>query len=376
MNTRTLSVLIMAAVVASGCSNSIKFVAHTAVDEDGSVSRTTTLASSGSASWDALQTRYELFPGGTWTESIEDRPPANANTAATRVYNKHYALTRTFARGEAIAADFRRRARGEAGAAENEIAVSARRYWFVDTYHYKETFSDVPILEGVVSAIHQIYSLGVESFAAEIARLDDAISADSAATRIRARFDPLVEDLVSVVEGACFAQNVGSDECMEKLEESPEVDAIEEILSGNQALVIELAELFPPPAGTSPEDWQELLEDQVVTQAEENIETHFESESFDALEDQIFGAHGFGLFESYPFELSVTLPGRIVASNADSEDSGLLSWVFDRDRFVYQKHTLEADSRIVHVERIWFASLLTLLIAVGLFGRRMRRRNR
>ena len=123
----------------------------------------------------------------------------------------------------------------------------------------------------------------------------------------------------------------------------------------------ELGSIFPPPAAVDPDDWYDTLRLDVVDIPSEREDL---KELFGSLEEDLLGVHGFVLFESYPFELSLSLPGIYVASNADVRGAGVLSWSFKSEDFWLHEHTLYARSRIVHWNRVLFA----LTLRVALFG--------
>jgi hypothetical protein len=351
-------------VLVAGCSNSIRFVADTLVDEGGNVVRRTEIASSGDASWDALSTRYDLPPGGSWTETVEEPAPAGPNETPQRVYDRRYMLTRRFGRGDAIAGDFRRLGRRPDRAATNAVNVRARRYWFVDTYEYEETFHDIATRESLKAALRGFYAEIVSRFADGISGLDDDVSPQLARERLNERFDARVEALLSVFDSDCFTNSSKTGkECLEALAGNPAIDFFVE-LDDEDTLISEVAALFPAPGSISDDDWRSMLSG-VYDDVDERLDDFVDTEQGGAIEDDIFGAHGWALFESYPFELSVQLPGEIVATNADTQEAGTLRWEFAYDDFWLTDLVLRAESRIVHRDRIVIAAALALLGAIA-----------
>jgi len=360
-------------LVLAGCSNSIRFVADTVVDEDGNVVRRTELASSGDASWDAISTRYDLPPGGVSTDSIEEPDPVDANQPPQRVYDRRYTLTRRFARGDDIPGDFRRLGRRRDRAAANDIDVRVGRYWFVDTYEYQETFRDIATPESLKTAVRGLYAEIVGRFAEAIAEADGDVSPQIARDRLTARFDARVDALLSLLDAECFKQpNVTAEACLEAIDDDLAIDAIVE-LDNKDTLMSELIAEFPPPPGITADDWQSTLSD-VYDDIYEWLDELDDTERGEALEDDIFGAHGFGLFESYPFELSLQLPGEVVGTNADTQEADMLHWAFSYEDFWIKDRVLQAKSRIVHRNRIVITAALALLAAIAGLLVVMRRR--
>ena len=358
------------ALLTCGCSTSIRFVADTVVDDDGRVVRTTTMSSSGDSAYDRLRTRYDLVPGGAWTESVDEQSPIADNAQPKRVYNHHYTLTRHFVRADPIGSDFMRLGNRPGRVASNAIKVETRPYWFVDVYRYEETFRDISTSESISAALRRVFSRTIEIIAEEVVdRRGSELTLDKARERLAARFEPLLEDFLSFITQVCIAEFLGEDECFVRLEEDAELRLVVELFDDREVLITEIASIFPPPDGVAVEDWLEALDNEILGDVEDQLEDLFETAWGEAIEDDLFGAHGFALFETYPFELSLTLPGVIVASNADAQASGRLSWTFDYDDVWLNVRTLHASSRIVRLDRILFASFLAALIALGISWR-------
>ena len=358
------------ALLTCGCSTSIRFAADTVVDEDGRVVRTTTMSSSGDSTNERLRARYDLVPGGVWTESVDEQPSIADNARPRRVYNHHYTLTRQFVRTDAIGSDFRRLGNRPDRVANNAIKVETRSYWFVDVYRYEETFRDISTPESISAALNRLFSRAIDIIAEEVAdRSSGGLTLEEARERLAARFEPLLEDFLSFITEECIAEFLGGDECFSQLEEDAELRRMVELLDDRNVLIAEIASVFPPPDGVAAGEWLEALDNEILGDVEDQLDDLFDTAWGEAIEDDLFGAHGFALFETYPFELSLTLPGVIVASNADTQASGRLSWAFDYDDFWLNARTLHASSRIVRLDRILFASFLAVLIALGISWR-------
>lgn len=360
-----VAVLAVGMLSVCACSRSIRFAADTVIEEDGRVVRSTEIASSGSGAFEALATRYDLLPGGAWTESVEEQPPAGPGAEPRRVYDRRYRLTRQFTDGEAIAGDFSRRGVLMDAAATNAISVRTRKYWFVDIYDYQETFTDIATPESATAAMRRIYAITVDLLAEEMAALTGSVSPEDARDRVSGRFDSVLEAILQYLETNCFDGSVGIEDCVESMENDADLAVVVQMLDGGEAIATELAAIFPAPEGTSAADWLGLIRRQAMGNVDRRFQGLMEGGPGEALEDEIFGAHGFALFEIYPFVLSLKLPGEIVSTNATSRESGLLQWSFEHDAFWLRELTLRASSRVVHRDRIVIAAAWIFFGAIG-----------
>ena len=95
-----------------------------------------------------------------------------------------------------------------------------------------------------------------------------------------------------------------------------------------------------------------------------------------ALEEDFLGVHGFHLFGDYTFSLTLTLPGRIVETNATGYGDNVVVWVFKSDAFEYRPIVLRARSRLFDTERISMAGTAIAMAIPGLWFYRRRQRQR
>ncbi len=166
----------------------------------------------------------------------------------------------------------------------------------------------------------------------------------------------------------CIDALVTLQACEKAVSQDPELSAYSEFFDDEDVLLGELVAIFPSPAVVDPDDWYDTLNLDVLDRLDDREDLR---ELFDTLDEDLLGVHGLVLFESYPFELSLSLPGNYVASNADVRGPGMLSGSFKSEDFLLHEHTLYARSRIVHWNRVLLA--LTLLVAFfGIFWTRKR----
>ena len=114
----------------------------------------------------------------------------------------------------------------------------------------------------------------------------------------------------------------------------------------------------------------------MVNDAENRLGEYAEEVWLEAYGTNFFGAHGLTLFEDYPFEVTLRMPGHVVSTNAHTEEAGQLGWVFDHEDFVLNDLKLRANSRIVHRTRIVATAALIPLLPIAWLGFFMPRRRR
>lgn len=359
-----------ACLLVSGCGSSIRFAADTVIDGRGNVVRATRLASSGGASFDDLGTQYDLLPDGEWSESVETRPSSTPNVEPYRVYNREYSLTRRYERGAAIPGDYRRRAYGSDQAAYNEIAVRTRRLWFVDVYEYEESFTDIPTIESMTRAVRGAYDDVIEILTQEIVALGaTGLAPQEISDLLEVRFSPLLERLVTLLTEKCAAPSAPAiDDCLEELEQEPDIGLLTAVLENREVFLAELTELFPAPEGVSGQDWSLRLELEVFNDAGNRLADYPDEAWLESFGTDFFGAHNLTIFDSYPFEITLRMPGLIVSTNARERGAGLLTWSFDHEEFILNDLKLSARSRIVHRNRILAAAALIPLLPIVWLG--------
>ena len=369
---------LLAAGCVSACSTAIRFSADTTIAADGSVFRTTRLAISGGSETDERVAHYELLPGGSWVNATQERPPVDENEPPARVYNRIYAVTRDFARGEAIGSDFRRLGFASNRAAQNAVLVRKRNFWIVETYQYREVFSDIPTPESVRRASQDVYALFTETYANQLADVV-GVPAAEAETRFRSLTDPIYDAFIAFVLTECFRVRDELFNCSEAAESDESLAELVSFADDPEVFLNELERLFPAPAGVDRDDWLDRLESEVVdaVDIDELLDDPEYEEFLERAAEGFFGAHSLAIFEIYPFALSLRLPGKIVATNATDQQGDLLRWEFDNENFIFAPYTLHATSRVVHIDRlIVFFWVIGVLAVIGLWYWRQQWRKR
>lgn len=351
----------------SACTTGVQFEADNVLERDGTLVRAARFYSSGDRKYEELSSQYELPAGGEWSE-IEDEgtQPVDENAPAQRQFDRVYTAVRRFAPGQTIAPDYIRYNGDRTSAARNEIAVDVHDYWLVTTYAYRETFRDIVTRASFSAAVSDLFDRYVDAIARRIADVSaSGVTTEEAAIRLRQRFGPNFDDALARVARECFVDRTERASCDTRLALDPVVEAALSLVDDNEQLAQVLAADFAPPPSMTTEQWSELIVSDVIKPAISALEDMLDDDS--ALNDALFGVHGFLLFESYPFELSAKLPGYVSSSNADEYRDGALHWSFESEVFVHSGYTLYARTRWLHMNRVLFV-ITALVVAAAILG--------
>jgi len=348
------------ALAASGCGPAIMFAGSSSVSEDGSLVRTTEIRASSDHAYDEALAHYEFPDGGTWRVADEAGigAPYDESTRPAVRYKHIWSLTRSYEPGEMIGSDFVRYGSDRSQAARNSLRVRARNFWLFDTYRYDESFKDIVTEDSFIDAVETLYRLSARAIARRIAdRQEAAVSESEALERIDRYARPAIDEFESHARVRCFGPRSSTETCFEPAEWSPVLSELVETVDDEELMARKLAEIFPPRAQMSSDAWLEALRLDVIGNATSEIEN---SEETRQILKGLLGVHGFILFESYPFEITLTLPGDYVDSNADARADGKLRWLFESEDFVLSNYALYAKSRVIHWNRLLFILIVTI----------------
>ena len=103
-----------------------------------------------------------------------------------------------------------------------------------------------------------------------------------------------------------------------------------------------------------------------------------ENEQFESMVSEkdlqnFFGVYGLSLFDSYPFNLSLYLPGRLIRHNGELIEDGRLMWEFEQRDFIWKPYILWAQSLLLYPVRLFITGAVCLLIVSILIFARKRR---
>ncbi len=352
---RVLAVALLLAV-ASGCK--IVFEAETMVAPDGSLTRTTRYVADEDSDKEEVETLYALPVGGLWgTRKGPKVEWALWEKRELKEGTLHaYEVTQRYAPMKSIPADYVRK--GASGrSSQNDVSVRVRDYFFVKDFHYEERFRDVTTLDVAIRGIEKFYAAWIEHFAGQLQlKLNEAVTLGQARAALRGTLDPV---LTKVLEGL---RNEGKaplgGETFEK-ELAPLLDT--------EAMVARVVEALPPPSVEQAEQWKETIG-----------EAYNETGNFDwkqtGLEEDICGVYGCFDLTSHSFKASLSLPGKIVQANAQTNVDNVLSWKFEPGDFLWEDYVLKAQSRLIYPVRIAAGSIVALLGFIAVIWSALRRR--
>lgn len=354
----------------SGCffSPSIGFQAQTIVAPNGSVQRTYTYRtdvfdaeSTPRSPLDELKSDYLLPPGGEWTEHSRTEEERDDEIRVRSGYQ--YRKTTHFGRGQVPITDFRRHGFSRENIASNAMQIETSRFGFWSSYRYEETFRDVVTAARFVNAANEYFTFSTEYVGGLIEQLPDSQFRNAGAT-IRKEYGPAIQRSIEFFVSVCIGQEATVANCEDEMENYEPFERFMEIFDDEDEVVRRTAVLFPAPDSFSAEEWLEVLGEKLE-----------EADCDDCIDwpihlgDDVFGVHGFLLFKSYRFEISLTMPGDMISNNADSRDGKTLTWEFLNRDFQYRAHSLIAKSRMIYWNRIVAAFLILLICALWLRAR-------
>jgi len=362
-NAMRLALAIPLVFLLSGCpSTPDEFSAETVVDRDGSVTRTTRFVTTYDFHVEDIEERYLLPSGGAWHSG--KRIETRENDTPYEVDTKIFETVTHYEANEAILSDFVLPGSSSTKVAGNDINVRVHSYWLVDTFKYEESFRDVVTEEGFSSAIQRLYMFLVESTGLGLSQIPHVeMTAETARVKLRTMFDPMVEQYLAIFAAECMGPGTTMESCEEALDQS----ALFIELDDGDLIVERIATMFPAPSVYRGDEWAVAIS--------EVIEDSFADEAFSIVEveeEELLGIVGGSLFEpATPIEIRLSLPGEPVKNNAHDHESGTLVWRFDDVDFIYKEISLQAQSRIIHYERIVMV-LIVLLVFLLIAGSRIR----
>lgn len=350
MNFKKMFLIFGLVLLSAGCR--IEYNAESDVHEDGSISRTTVFHAQENADKDEILKRYDLPQGGEWANTPVNifkfliKEPVSQAVAT-------YQVKQTFPAGK-TGTDFKRFTMARDRAAQNQFKVTAKSIWFVKWFKYEEEFADAIDSAKVKLVIDKIMDKGLATFKTELSsRIPDAKLVDRVMVETKVKYGALLGRYYTLVD------EKGWDfKGVEVLSREVEKEFSSEAAS--KFLTAKFREL-------DNETGRKAIADSFhATQAamDEYMANDKEMQTYG---QDIFGAHGFPLFQAYEFKVSVKLPGTVTSTNADEKENGALVWKFTSEKL---NRELLAKSRLFYPFRILaaFVVLLTLVFAGAAFG--------
>lgn len=352
--------LIFLALVLSGCV--IKFTAMTKINPDGTGFRISTYSAEGETEKEELVTRYDLPGGGSWKSEMGSRQWGDS----TYPYERHiYEVKRSFKDLNQLEPDYIRKGLKQGNVSNNSISLGIRRGILFTTYEYKETFRDSADERQVREFCEKQYNYILDIVSKE---LESALPKFVEKNKVRAfldeKYHPYFDDFMTIFlrtayKGLSEGDNKEFEEKYEVLGEK----CNEENFSSYVADYI-IAQNRDADRQTIAKKLKETYK-----KIEEELNPYWEKLAESNYEDA-FGVYGWPLFMSYPFEVSVIMPGKIVASNTKDIKKDVAKWTFSREDFFLKDYNLEAKSRRLNYVAIiaFVLGFVIVLILANLKG--------
>jgi hypothetical protein len=181
----------------------------------------------------------------------------------------------------------------------------------------------------------------------------------NAVQRLHTAYDPYFYELLDAIASQCFLVAVSLTECEESVERHPQAVRLMSAIETGDSFVAEMISVFPAPTGVSDEAWFERMGDRLL-----DFECKDCLTMIDSTIDDLFGVHGFTLFNKYPFNVQLKVPGTVSAGNYHSRENGKLVWQFSHEDFQLHEYVLFAKSRVIYWNRILVSSIALLIFAL------------
>ncbi|MFH1778555.1 MAG: hypothetical protein ABH847_00770 [Candidatus Omnitrophota bacterium] len=339
----------------SGCE--IKFTAFTKINPDGSGFRITTYSADDTEK-EELLTRYILPKGGNW--KTQKYTPSWSKVEGERHI---YEAKRSFKDFNKLAPDYARKGFNPKNLSENRYELKIKKGLIFNTYEYREIFTDSANEKELREFCEREYNY-ILNLASQ--RLEDAlpklIEKEKVRTflygKCRPYYDYFLDVLLRHGYEAFFKEEIK--ELIEKYKE------FEESISEESFSSLISNFILKDHKDINRDELRNKLKE-IHSKISEELQLHQEELSQKNYEDA-FGVYGVPLFVSYPFSITVVMPGRIVNSNSNNVKINIAKWAFYPSDFFLKEYKLEAKSRrLSYVNIAVFAiGLVTILILANL----------
>lgn len=349
--------LLLASLVLSLSGCEIKFIAFTKINPDGSGFRITTYSAESESEKEELLTRYNLPKGGSW--KLEKYKTKTLYEPS----QKHiYEVKRTFKDLNKLTPDYIRRGIKPQNISDNKISLRIKKGVIFTTYEYEEIFKDSADERQVKEFGERYYNDILNIASKEIeAALPKVITKDKIKVFLNENYRPGFDYLLMVFSR--YGYNGFSEENKElkkKYEDFMEKSSEE----GFSSLVADY--IVEQKKDVDRKEVLNKLKD-AYKKIDEAWGSYVEELDKNNYED-FLGVYGFPIFVTYPFQVSVIMPGRIISSNTKNIKLNTAKWIFSRQDFFLKEYKLEARSRQLNYVNIavFAIGLVTILILANL----------
>lgn len=346
----------------NGCK--LEFTALTKINEDGSGFRITSYAVNSEDEKKELYSKYSLPEGGTWTHR-EYAQRSQYGPSGEDIYE----VKRSFKKLSELSPDCVRRGADPNNVSSNTFSLNIRRHLLFTTYEYEEVFKDCTDQNKIRRFAEKYYdkvlTVTSDSITAEFPNLVERnkLRGFLDAT-YRSEFDYFLS--IFVIRGYKPFMDEDNKELQDRMRR------FEECLSGAGFSALITDYIMRENKGLDRDSIVKRVKESYAS-IEKEIQT-YQSELADKNWDDALGVYGIPIFMSYPFEVSITLPGRIIEANTKEVRMNTAAWNFCQSDFFITGYKLKAVSRKINYSVIIIAALLVLILAT--IGLSLKRKNK
>lgn len=333
-------------LLAAGCK--IEFAGISQVNDRGDITRTTTYRVENLSDKEELLRRYGVPEGGEWKE---EKKVQSGKEEIEYVYH----ITRKFPLKEQPSSDYVRFNETHTRFAKNRFEVKVKEGWFVRLYEYREQFEDVRDSQVGEDILEELLGTFVNTFKSP---LESQWPPEE--------IEPMADELTSYYRNILgkTTAHILTDDSKARYDEKF-WENLEQEISIEKAQAI-LLERFP--AVAQDESKKELIGN-ALDAGKRAAEEYWNNEPRQTLfMESLQGVHGVHFLQTYPFTITLVMPGKILASNG-SYGKGQIVWTFTEKEFDQE---LLATSRKFFWGRLVLSLILLVILAI-IFTRRVLR---
>lgn len=341
----------------SGCE--LKFTALTKIRPDGSGFRITTFSADEESAKEELLKRYILPETGNW-KTEEYTPSLGKVGRKVHIYESKIA----FKDFNNLKPDYTRRGSNPDNLSKNRYGLKIKKGFMFNTYEYMETFSDSVNENAIRQFCQKEYDYALDKTAQFLeASFPGLIAKDEFRIHLDSTYRPYYDYFLSefLKEGFKIFEDENREakdklaELGDKLSEDGFIVFVGDyIAKGHNKRKIDNKGL----GGKLKEAPKKIGEE---------LRLHWDGLSEDNYEDAL-GVYGIPIFVSYPFRVTVAMPGRIINSNSSDVKINTAKWAFYPSDFFLKEYRLEAKSRRLNYigAGIMATGLVFLVILINL----------
>ncbi len=335
----------------SGCE--LKFTALTKINADSSGFRITTYSADEESEKEELLNRYILSEGGTW--KIERYTPSWSKVERK---NHIYEVKRAFKDLNELTPDYTRRGTHSENLSKSRYELNIKKGLIFNTYEYVEIFTDSANEKEIRKFCEREYNYVLDRTSEYLeASLPEIIAKDKIRIYLNDTFCPyydyfireFLKDGFRIFESEDKETNGKLDELRERFSEDGFLLLVQDYLAKEHIILGYL-----------------LLDEklkEVRKKIEEELQAHWEKLTKNNYEDA-FGVYGMPIFVSYPFSVTVIMPGRIIDSNSGDIKFSTAKWIFYPSDFFLKEYKLEAKSKRLNYVSAGIAAMGLLIILI------------